>query len=69
MEDGLSKVESGEFQPNPTHPTKVDTHAANFNDFADTFLKKNFEESKLDRIWRLHTFVSSEGILLGFLGR
>jgi len=51
------------------HLTKVDTHAANFDDFADTFLEMNFEESRLDRIWRLLTFVSSEGILLSFLGR
>ena len=60
-------MEGDEFELKPK--SNENTHAANFDDFADTFLEINYKESRLDGIWRLHTFVSSEGILFGFLGR
>ena len=60
-------MESSEFEHKPK--SNENTHAANFDDFADTFLEINYMEPRPDGIWRPHTFVSSEGILFGFLGR
>jgi hypothetical protein len=67
VEDSLSKMKVVSSSPSQ-NPTKTDTHAANFDDFADTFLEIDYKESRLDGTWRLLAFVSSEGIMFGFLG-
>jgi hypothetical protein len=41
-------MESGEFEPKPK--SNENTHAANFDDFADTFLEIDYKESRLDGI-------------------